>query len=326
MNELYSFLLFIVLLFLYIHIADQYKTGEDLEIYEMDYSTNTHLQTVCDVKQPVLFDYQSICPEFFENIALRGAADIQVKESNDYWNTEDPVESISLPAESAVSLLSTDTRSQYISENNESYLIESGIAGLYSVNDEYLKPHFVCQTKLDIMTGSKRANTPLRYHMDFRQFIIVQSGKMRVKMTPWKSRKYLYPIKDYENFDFRSPINVWNPQHKYLHEMDRVKFLEFEVVQGQVLVIPPYWWYSIQYTEPNTILSSITYRTFMNGLANTPEYILYFFQQQNTRTHVAKVLVLPEIKEDESDNSGTTEDKPVDVTPIQQSINLLTVK
>ena len=34
----------------------QFKKSEDLEIYEMDYSTNAHLQDVCDVRQPVLFN------------------------------------------------------------------------------------------------------------------------------------------------------------------------------------------------------------------------------------------------------------------------------
>ena len=44
---------------MYIHIIHQYKTGEDMEIYEMDYVSNTHLQEVCNIKQPVLFYYKS---------------------------------------------------------------------------------------------------------------------------------------------------------------------------------------------------------------------------------------------------------------------------
>lgn len=326
MNELYTFLLFIVLLFFYIHVTDQYKTGEDLEIYEMDYTNNNYLQTVCDVKQPVLFSYQTICPEFFENLVVSGG-DIQVKEVADYWASEDTVDSITLSAESGISLMSTDTRSQYISENNEAFLVDSGIAGLYALHDEFLKPYFVCHTKLDMLMGSKRAYTPLRYHMDFRQYLIVQRGKVRVKMTPWKSKKYLYPIKDYENFEFRSPVNVWNPQQKYLHEMDKVKFLEFDVVSGDALFVPPYWWYSIQYIEPGTIVSSITYRNVMNCLANSPEYILYFFQQQNTRTRIAKVLAVPEEKVDKKEGeNGSGSADGQELTPIEQSIQLLSVK
>ena len=70
MDTLTHILIFLVILFLYIHITNQYKKSEDLEIYEMDYTTNVHLQEVCDIKQPVLFEYKSINPEFFENLEL----------------------------------------------------------------------------------------------------------------------------------------------------------------------------------------------------------------------------------------------------------------
>ena len=70
MSTILNILLFIIILFLYIHITHQLKKSEDLEIYEMDYSSNTHLQEVCEIKQPVLFEYKSINPEFFENLNI----------------------------------------------------------------------------------------------------------------------------------------------------------------------------------------------------------------------------------------------------------------
>ena len=66
MNSLLNILIFLIVLFLYIHITHQLKTSEDLEIYELDYIDNTHLQEVCDIKQPVLFEFNSIYPEFYE--------------------------------------------------------------------------------------------------------------------------------------------------------------------------------------------------------------------------------------------------------------------
>ena len=53
---------------MYIHIVHQYKRSEDLEIYELDYSSNTHLQEVCDIKQPILFEYKTVIPEFYEKM------------------------------------------------------------------------------------------------------------------------------------------------------------------------------------------------------------------------------------------------------------------
>jgi hypothetical protein len=82
-----NILIFLLILFFYIHIVHQYKRSEDLEIYEMDFSTNEHLQEVCEVKQPVLFDYKSVNPEFFEKLNYDsvgepkyGNCDIKVKD------------------------------------------------------------------------------------------------------------------------------------------------------------------------------------------------------------------------------------------------------
>ena len=44
-----NLVLFLLVLFFYIHVTAQFKKSEDLEIYEMDYSDNAHLQEVCDV-------------------------------------------------------------------------------------------------------------------------------------------------------------------------------------------------------------------------------------------------------------------------------------
>ena len=55
MSPLIHILLFIIILLLYIHIVHQYKTSEDLEIYEFDYENTEHLQEVCNIKQPAVF-------------------------------------------------------------------------------------------------------------------------------------------------------------------------------------------------------------------------------------------------------------------------------
>ena len=42
--------IFFVILFLYIHIVDQYKRNDDLDILEMDYENNIELQKICNIK------------------------------------------------------------------------------------------------------------------------------------------------------------------------------------------------------------------------------------------------------------------------------------
>jgi hypothetical protein len=109
-------------------------------------------------------------------------------------------------------------------------------------------------------------------------------------MTPWKSRKYVHPIKDYDNYEFRSPVNCWNPQKQFLNDMDKTKFLEFDVNAGYVLYVPPYWWYSIKFTAEQTLVSGITHNSVMNIVSNIPNICLYYLQQHNINKKVAKVL------------------------------------
>jgi len=312
MHFFVSFLVFLIILFLYIHIINQLKTSEDLEIYEMDYSTNSQLQEVCEVKQPVLFEFQSIYPDIYENLTKEeifskyGSYDVKIKDTRDYNQSTESIEYVVLSLQSSQSLVESDSGSHYFSENNEELVHESGLSSEYKELDTYLKPSFTLQTKYDIMFGSQNTATPLRYHLNYRQFFIVKSGKIHVKMTPMKSKKYLKPIKDYDNYEFRSPINVWNPQPEYLHEMDKLKFLEFDVSAGHVLYIPSYWWYSIKY-EKDAIIYSATYNSVMNCLAHTPQWVLYFLQQHNIYKKIAKIKVLRQeneekIQEQEQEN------------------------
>ena len=321
MHFFVSFLIFLIILFLYIHIIHQLKTSEDLEIYEMDYTTNSQLQEVCEVKQPVLFEFQSIYPDVYENLPKEeifskyGSYDVKIKDCRDYDQSTDSVDYVVLSLQSSQSLVESDSGSHYFSENNEELVDESGLSSIYKEIDTYLKPSFILQSKYDIMYGSQNTATPLRYHLNYRQFFIVKSGKIHVKMTPMKSKKYLKPIKDYDNYEFRSPINVWNPQPEYLHEMDKLKFLEFDVHAGHVLYIPAYWWYSIKY-EKDAMIYAATYNSVMNCVAHLPQWVLYFLQQHNIYKKIAKTKNLEEkIQQEQEEEDNENENGEQSSTP-----------
>jgi hypothetical protein len=98
-------------------------------------------------------------------------------------------------------------------------------------------------------------------------------------------------------------------------DFERTKFLEFDVPKGYVLYIPPYWWYSIQYSKtPGTFVCEVAYNTIMNCVSNIPDLCLYFLQQQNITKKIAKipetvipspsiVLEIPETKSIQSDSN-----------------------
>ena len=159
---------------------------------------------------------------------------------------------------------------------------------LYTYNDSFLRPPLVSKCDYDYMSGSQNSNTPLRYELNYRNYFYVVEGEIKVKLIPPSASRYLLEEKDYDNFEFRSPINPWNVDKKY-NDYEKVKSLDIVVQPGTILYIPPYWWYSIYYTKMSSICS-FKYRTYMNTVTILPEIVMNFLQEQNIkRETVAKV-------------------------------------
>jgi len=176
-----------------------------------------------------------------------------------------------------------DKEGQYISENNKDFLIETSIIKDISVHDLFFRPYMLSNIEYDYIFGSKNSYTPLRYNLNYRNYFLVLQGKIRIKLTPPKNDKYLYCNKDYDNFEFRSPLNVWNIQDEYKTDFNKMKFLEVDLEPGNIIYIPAYWWYSIQILEENTCILSFKYRTYMNNVAILPQIILKIMQKQNIK-------------------------------------------
>jgi len=282
MNTLTTIIVFIIVLFLYFHLTAQFKKSEDLEIYEMDYTTNQKLNEICELRQPVLFELRESQPELFERIVLENDAIVTIKDTNDIETGE----SITMSYSNAETLTKTDPKSRFYSENNTD--IPTDITA-----DELLKPMSTLISKTDVLFGAKGARTAMKFHTNSRKFICVKSGKIQIKMTPWRSRKQLHHVYEYTNYEFRSPIDVWEPQPAYLNDYEKIKFLEFDVDNGYILYIPPYWFYSIKYFDEYTQLGEYNYNTVINSVANIPNYCMYYLQQSNIHKKTLPTVVVP---------------------------------
>jgi hypothetical protein len=194
-----------------------------------------------------------------------------------------------LPLHSANKLFDEDKTCSYFSENNTDFLEETGVIKKFRYNDEFLRPYMVSNCNYDIMTGSTQTCTPFRYEINYRNYFLLTQGGAQIKMAPPHSTKYLYPNYDYENFEFRSPINPWSPQPKYTADFDKIKCLEFTLTQGKTLFIPAYWWYSIKFYDGATVCA-FKYRTYMNTISILPHLFLHFLQRQNVKRATVKRL------------------------------------
>lgn len=292
MREILILLIFCMVLFLYLHVHFHIKTSNDLEVYKIDSPSKEKLEEICDMRQPVVFDYlNERLLEMCNRQTLLdtyGAFDVKIRNVKTPADDDEEIY-VNLPLSSALSAINEDTESKYLSENNRDFLDETGIVKVYKYNDEFIRPFMVARCYYDFIIGSKQLQTPFRYNVNYRNYFLVTEGSVNVKMTPPRSGKYLYPHNDYENFEFRSPVNPWNVQHQYKADFDKIKCLEVSLKAGQMLSIPAYWWYSFEY-EVDSSIASFQYRTYMNTIAVLPKICMSFLQTQNITHKLAHQL------------------------------------
>lgn len=296
MKIIFGFFIFCLVLFIYLHIQFHLKTSEDLEMYEIDQPSKDKLEEICDIRQPVLFDFdcQKIVETSNKTYISENYKAFEVKIRNIKELDSNAELYMPLPIHAAIKLFDEDKNSCYFSENNTDFLEETGVIKNLKYNDEFLRPSMVSNCNYDILMGSTNTCTPFRYEINYRNFLLLTEGSAQIKLAPPHSTKYLYPIYDYENFEFRSPVNPWSPQPKYSADFDKMKCLEFTLVPGKTLFIPAYWWYTIKF-QKNTSISCFHYRTYMNNIAVVPYIGMHALQIQNVKRNVVKKASIQEL-------------------------------
>jgi hypothetical protein len=317
MKIIFGFFIFCLVLFIYLHIMFHLKKSDELEIYEMDNVSKEKLEEICDVRQPVMFDFdcqnimESTCKKYIES----NYPAFEIKIRNTKENKENAERYTLLPFDAASKLFEEDKTAAFFTEKNQDFLQETGMNKHFQYNDEYLRPSMVSNCFYDVICGSKNTETPFRYEVNYRNYFVVTQGSVKIKMAPPKSTKYLHPINDYEHFEFSSPVNPWSPQPQYKADFNKIKCLEFTLQKGKTIFIPAYWWYSLK-LEDNTSLSVFQYRTYMNNVAVLPHIFMYALQNQNIKRETTKKLDI-QILDKEAE---VKDNQPVDILEKKEEI------
>lgn len=299
MNDfLANIFIFSIVLVVYLHIYRHSKQSNDLEVYEIE-NNNERLDEVLECLQPTLFDiFHEECLSKTYISKTYHSFEINIRDLKDLENKDNiQIDELFLPfiLKDANVLFQRDTEKIYFSENNQEFLSETGLIKKYHKYDEILRPPMCCSTFYDILMGSAGVETPLRYHLNYRHFLIVTCGKIKIRITPPKSSKFLNPIYDYENFEFRSTTNLWLTEN----ESHKIKCMEVELIPGRIIFIPPYWWYTIKFVSDDTSVASISYRTYMNNLSISPYLFITLLQQNNVKQILSKTINDPTLSNNE---------------------------
>lgn len=301
MQKIFAVLIFCIILLLYLHIYYHTKVSNDLEVYELDNITKEKLENICDLRQPSIFTWEE-----FENYNVKKSEimnnfhefSIKIRNTNEL-NKDNMC--LPLPINESNKLFDEDKSSSYFTEYNSDFLIESNLIQRFQANDSFLRPYMISNQYYDIMYGSNNSSTPLKYELNYRNYILVTEGSITIRLLPPNNTKYLYLNKDYELFEFRSPINPWNVQSSYIENFKKCKYLDVTLQENQIIYIPSYWWYSIRFNN-NSFINTFKYRTYMNNIAISHHIILSYLQLQNIKNVIAKKYTSSSSHSSSSDN------------------------
>ena len=289
MNIIIIILIFVIVLFIYLHLYFHLKKSNDLEVYEFTEISKERLEEICDIRQPVKFDFNS---DIFNNLSRNEilkeykSFDINIRDISE--NNSKTELFLPITLEKGVNVLEKDENNKFISENNKDFLEETTLIKHFKRNDSFFRPSMLAKQSYDLIMGSTNTSTPLRYNNSYRNYFTVVNGSVKIKLTPPKSSKYIYPLNDYDNYEFRSPLNVWDIQDEYKNDFNKIKCLEITLEPGKIFFIPAYWWYSINFDDCNTNIINMRYTTYMNVLSILPSILISFLQKQNIKHNIVE--------------------------------------
>ena len=281
-----NLLILCIVLFIYIHIHHHIKTSNYLEIYEIENPSKEKLEDLTAMKQPLVINnmsFNTITLDYLQNNYPTFEVSIYNKVTDLF---------IKLKLEAFCKLLQSNDKSNdksnIITYNNYEFLEETTLEKQLETADLFIRPYNMFSKKYDILMGSINSVTQLKYSINSRNILYVSCGKIEVTLCQPKDYKYLHVKKNYETLEFCSEINIYNVEPKYYDDYNKVKLLRIQLVPNQVLLIPPYWFYSIKILETNSLIFYNTYRTYAGSLAIMPELFIQLLQQDNLKLNIAK--------------------------------------
>ncbi len=288
MYILINLLILAIILFCYIHIYYHIKTSNYLEVYEVENLSKEKFEELCELKQPLIINNVSILKDITIDSINSNFSSFDIK----IVNRDKSDMYLPIKYGTAIDLFDKDISSVYVSENNKDFLEETSLVKEFHTNDLFLRPYNVSNIDYDIIMGSVNSYTLLKYSLDNRNFFNVLSGSIEVTLCPPKNYKYLYVNNDYENFEFKSSVDIHNVQDTYRNDFEKVKLLRIVLEPNRLLQIPAYWFYSIKLLEENTLVSSFRYRTYMSSVSILPQLFVKFLQNQNIKRNITKIAEL----------------------------------
>ena len=271
---LFAVLVFVVVLFLYLHIAHQRRAVEDTEINILDVQTSAILDEVCELRVPYVFerDVSSLCNAGLQRKLLLNADSSEFVKAYDLSGTE--LVSSMKPWSTFCDSIKKQTGiciSDRIQWPLDQWKVEPSISNY----ERFWKPYMNVNGNRFLTIGSEGSRTLYRSSSHGRQFLTCLDGVVKIMLlSPGNGNRG-------DSSEDEEGGRVY--QRHVSHTTDQS--LVVTVRRGQVVCVPPYWWYSIQIGGGGLLLET-KYRSLANVVAHVDTLATVLLKQLNTRKRI----------------------------------------
>jgi len=277
MDWVLSTIIFIIVLFVYIHVANHVSTSSDLEVYDVLNIPSDKLEDLCGSKQPFIAKNNNNPLHGSIHGALSKVTNFSIRTTGSH--IENDIPPLTVGRDKAEKLFSGNDNSEvkYYSCGN---WIESKDAlnapGLSVERDAFFAPPMTVFTKSDFFVGETGAHSALRHEIAHRTFLYGFNNASSVILVPPDRYNDLNVIKDYELLEFRSPKNPWSDDSEVKGS------IKIMLEPGDTLYIPPYWFYSIKLGEHSKV-HLFQYYTALNLVSTVNHHVIHMLQMNNIK-------------------------------------------
>jgi len=313
MDALLQIAVFCAVLFAYLHIHHHLKTSNTPDVYALDNPTKMQLDELCNARQPIVChcDMRGVghaVDQLSLRVMLAPTRQLDLRTANMYtWvsgalqsskvNIRDVSPYLSTPPSETAATSSDVAASDddplpqsnwRISCRNESLLKNPESRTALRAMDQLFSPPVSIAARHDFLFGRPGASTPLCYETNARTCLLVTQGKITVRLLPPDSSSKLFFKHDPVFLKNISPlINVWSSDRSHLAGLENIHITNLELVCGQTVVLPAYWWYSIRYDSEESSSEGDTFASVGSSVVSfeyqTPASIVATLPQTASR-------------------------------------------
>ena len=236
--------IFIIVMFLYIHINYHLRVSNEREVHKLHGPLRGYLDDLCAARQPVVFN--SPHPSKFghklsaDNIAQESPSIVAIRDGK------------SLPYKEARQAGVCTIERRALDRAN----ILVGTAAWLTP----LEPVGTVTTKHELAHGARGASTNLTQEFSFRHYIMPCDSMVTVKLLAPSFSRYTNTITVAHTAFPSQQATGWEWEEGNGE-------IEVMLEPGQALYIPSHWWFAVRFDSPG-ILMHFRFVTSMNYIAN----------------------------------------------------------